>query len=370
MRYLPFFKMEVSIIQVIKLVIDNTALEEYEKVYFAEHPRAKKKPVAQPYHESINKWMIMKRPQMNALKQKWKEFVAWLVENSEYRDIHIEQCEIKFITYYGTQRRHDIDNGCPKFIIDGLCENGFIIDDDSKHITSLTMQCFVDTENPRTEIEVYVSKLLTDYKKPELKEEKQMAKKKIKRISVNAIDEIMKQYEATIPVNWNGLDVVITKSLPLEDMLAFASSVVKSCFDQSTGAYMPEVKDFAIRSNVMERYANFTMPSKVEHQYEVVMRSGAYEMILNYIDVAQFSELMRAIDAKLQNAADANVQMVFRQFNDVVTSFEGLQEKVGAIFAGVDPTDISKLMGAISENGIAEEKVVQAYMAEQAKKAE
>ena len=158
-------------IQVIKLVIDNAAIEEYEKVYFAEHPRAKKKPIAHPYHESINKWMIMKRPQMNALKQKWKDFSAWLIRRSEYRDIRIEQCELKFITYYGTARRHDIDNGCPKFILDGLCESGFIIDDDSKHITSLTMQCFVDADNPRTEIEVYVSKFLTEYNNEELKEE-------------------------------------------------------------------------------------------------------------------------------------------------------------------------------------------------------
>ena len=362
--------MEVLSIQVVKLVIDNTALAEYEKVYFAEHPRAKKKPITQPYHESINKWMIMRRPQMNALKQKWKEFIVWLVENSEYRDLHIEQCEIKFITYYGTARRHDIDNGCPKFIIDGLCENGFIIDDDSKHITSLTMQCFVDTENPRTEIEISVGKLLTNYKRQELKEEKPMAKKKSKRISVNAMDEILNGYEATKSINWNGLDVIITKSLSLEDMLAFADSVVKSCFDQSTGAYMPEVKDFAIRINVMERYANFTMPSKAERQYDVVMRSGAYEMILDHINMAQFYELMNAIDAKLKNAAEANVQMVFKQFNDVVTSFEGLQEKVGSLFAGVDAADIGKLMNAMSEHGVSEEKVVQAYITEQAKKAE
>lgn len=362
--------MEVFSIQVIKLVIDNTALADYEKVYFANHPRAKKKPIAHPYHESINQWMIMKRPQMNALKQRWKEFIAWFIENSEYRDMHIEQCELRFTTYYGTARRHDIDNGCPKFILDGLCENGFIIDDDSKHITSLTMQCFVDTENPRTEIEVYVSKLLTDYKRPELKEEKPMAKKKTKRISVNAMDEIMNGYEATEPVNWNGIEVTITKNLPLEDMLAFADSVVKSCFDQTTGAYMPEVKDFAIRINVMERYANFTLPSKAERQYDIVMRSGAYEMILNHINITQFYELMKAIDAKLQNAADANVQMVFRQFNDVVTSFEGLQEKVGALFAGVDSADIGKLMGAISNGSISEEKIVHAYMTEQKKKAE
>ena len=356
-------------IQVIKLVIDNTALEDYEKVYFANHPRAKKKPIAHPYHESINQWMIMKRPQMNALKQRWKEFIAWFIENSEYRDTHIEQCELRFITYYGTARRHDIDNGCPKFILDGLCENGFIIDDDSKHITSLTMQCFVDTENPRTEIEVYVSKLLTDYKRPELKEEKPMAKKKIKRISVNAMDEILKRFENTETVQWNGLDVVITKTLSLEEMMAFADSVVKSCFDQASGTYMPEIKDFAIRSNVMERYANFTLPSKVENQYDMVMRSGAFEMILNYVNHAQFNELMRAIEAKLQNSAEANVQMVFRKFDDVVTSFEGLQDKVGALFAGVDQADIGKLMSAISEHGVSEEKVVKAYM-EQTKRAE
>lgn len=306
---------------------------------------------------------------MNALKQRWKEFIEWFIENSEYRDMHIEQCELMFTTYYGTARRHDIDNGCPKFILDGLCESGFIIDDDSKHITSLTMQCFVDTENPRTEIEVYVSKLLTDYKRPELKEEKPMAKKKIKRISVNAMDEILKRFENTETVQWNGMEVIITRNLSLEDMLAFADSVVKSCFDQTTGAYMPEVKDFVVRINVMERYANFTMPSKAERQYDIVMQSGAYEMILDHINMAQFGELMRAIDAKLQNAADANVQMVFKQFNDVVTAFEGLQEKVGALFSGVDPADIGNLMSAMSEHGIDEEKVVQAYIAEQEKKA-
>lgn len=164
--------------QVVKLVIDNAAIAEYEKVYFAEHPKAKKRPIAHPYHESINTWMIMRRPEMNALKQRWKEFLIHHIQSSKYKDVHIEQCEVKFITYYENNRRHDIDNGCPKFILDGLCEGGLIVDDDSKHITSLTMQCFVDKENPRTEIEIYVRKLLTDYKPTELKEEKKHGKEK------------------------------------------------------------------------------------------------------------------------------------------------------------------------------------------------
>ena len=44
----------------------------------------------------------------------------------------------------------------PKFILDGLSESGFIIDDDSKHLTSLTLKCGVDRDNPRTEIEIII----------------------------------------------------------------------------------------------------------------------------------------------------------------------------------------------------------------------
>jgi hypothetical protein len=138
----------------LKLVITNDTLIEYEKVYFKKHDRAKKKPIEHPYHPSINQWMIMKRPMMNALKQKWKDFIIWFVENKGYTNLHIEKCEITFTTYYSTNRRHDIDNSTPKFILDGFSESGLIADDDSTHLYKLTLQCGVDKDNPRTEIEI------------------------------------------------------------------------------------------------------------------------------------------------------------------------------------------------------------------------
>lgn len=41
-------------------------------------------------------------------------------------------------------------------ILDGLAESKFITDDDSKHLTSLTLEVGVDKENPRTEIYVLI----------------------------------------------------------------------------------------------------------------------------------------------------------------------------------------------------------------------
>ena len=136
----------------ILLTIDNKTLDAYAEHYFSVHPKAKKQPIPHPYHESINAWMIMKRPQMNCLKQKWKDFIKWFVCEEGYADARIEKCEICQTIYYPTNRRRDLDNSIPKFILDGLVEGGMIVDDDSNHIIKLSLQCGVDRKRPRTEL--------------------------------------------------------------------------------------------------------------------------------------------------------------------------------------------------------------------------
>ena len=139
----------------IKIEIDDSILSKYEDYYFSIHKRATKKPIKHPYHESINEWMIMKRPMMNALKQKWKDMIVWLVCDQGYSNLRIERCEIEQVVYYPNNRRHDIDNSVPKFILDGLVQSGMIVDDDCNHITKLTLRCGVDIERPRTELTIY-----------------------------------------------------------------------------------------------------------------------------------------------------------------------------------------------------------------------
>lgn len=94
----------------------------------------------------------MKRPAMNALKQRWKDFIVWLANDLGIAGLKISKCEITHIVYFATNQRHDADNTVPKFILDGLVESGVIVDDNSRYITKLILQCEVDKENPRTEI--------------------------------------------------------------------------------------------------------------------------------------------------------------------------------------------------------------------------
>ena len=135
-----------------KIVITKSDVYEYSEEYFRQHPRAHKLPIDHPYHPSINTWFVMQRPQMNDLKQKWKDFSIWLVKKNGLEGKKLECFDMRFVTYMPTKRRIDPDNTVPKFILDGFTESGFIVDDDNLHLRSLTLCADYDRDFPRTEI--------------------------------------------------------------------------------------------------------------------------------------------------------------------------------------------------------------------------
>lgn len=144
--------------KVIKLVLDQSVLDRYNEYYFKQHPRAKKVPIEHPYHPSINAWCILPRIQMNALKQRWKDFGTWWLTDLGYKDLKLDSFSITETVFFNTRRRHDVDNQVPKFLLDAFTEAGFIVDDDEKHLHSLTLKTEYDKENPRTEFKVIVHK--------------------------------------------------------------------------------------------------------------------------------------------------------------------------------------------------------------------
>lgn len=137
------------------IIISVDTIDAYALQYFEQHPKARKKPIERPHHPSINTWMIMMRPEMNATKQKWKDFIKWLVEQYGYSDLGLDCYEMYVKVYMPTKRRSDPDNQVPKFILDGLVESGMLVDDDGEHMKKLSISTGYDKENPRTEIEIW-----------------------------------------------------------------------------------------------------------------------------------------------------------------------------------------------------------------------
>ena len=98
----------------------HAVLDEYNKYYFGKHPRAKKVPIDKPTIPSLNTWIILPRMQMNALKQKHKEFGIWWINKLGYQNMKLNEFEMDFYIYMPTKRRADNDNFVPKFNNSGL----------------------------------------------------------------------------------------------------------------------------------------------------------------------------------------------------------------------------------------------------------
>ena len=150
------FKMENYVLEQLHLVLDNSVLEKYNQYYFKQHPRAKKKPIEHPYHPSLNVWMVLPRIQMNALKQKWKDFIVFWINDLGLQNKRCDDFEMTFTTYMPTRRRIDPDNTVEKFVLDGFTEAGLIVDDDGNHLKALTLKTGYDKDNPRTEIDILI----------------------------------------------------------------------------------------------------------------------------------------------------------------------------------------------------------------------
>lgn len=183
-----------------------------------------------------------------------------------------------------------------------------------------------------------------------------------KKVSISAVDNIIgERFLNVVTEQWYDVEVKMRRSLPFTEVLAFVDDVVQSCF-QRNGAYVPEVLDFAIKSNIISKYTNVSMPDNLEHRYAILYNSDLVDFVCQHINMQQLQEMVNSINRKLTYMCDTNTVSVQNRLNDLISAFETMQEKTEAMFGDVTPDDMTRLVGAIGDGALTEEKIVEAYM--------
>lgn len=189
--------------------------------------------------------------------------------------------------------------------------------------------------------------------------------KEIKKVSVNAFEKAMKDnYTPSSEIEWNGVTITVKRNLSFGEMMEFVESVVQLCFANETDRYIPEVKDFAIKTLILEKYANINMPQNIEKRYEFVYFTDVVQAILSKVDRIQFNEIVQAIDTKLEYISNANIEAVNRQVAALYDTLQALESQFSEMFSGLDSDSVTKLVNAITDNQLDEEKLMKAYFAE------
>ncbi len=183
-----------------------------------------------------------------------------------------------------------------------------------------------------------------------------------KKVSINAVDGIIgERFLNAVSEEWYGVEVNMRHSITFTEMMEFVDDVVKSCF-QRNGVYVPEVMDFAIKSNIISRYTNVSLPDNLEHRYEILYNSDLVDFVCKSINMSQLQEMVTAIKRKLSYMCETNTVAVQNRLNDLISAFEDMQKKTEDIFKDITPEDLNRLVGAIGDAGVSEDKVVEAYL--------
>lgn len=181
----------------------------------------------------------------------------------------------------------------------------------------------------------------------------------MERISYEKLKSVINPDMAVSTFEWNEMSISVKRYLDMEDMMNFTYSVFNSCFSNTTGEYRPEVKDFAIRSCILEIYANIDLPDNLAERYNVIYQSSVIPEIMQYIDQTQFNAIMIAIDNKIESRINMNVAKFENEMREAQETLSGVLEFVKEIFDGIDNETVKQIAGAISNMKISPEKLAE-----------
>ena len=195
-----------------------------------------------------------------------------------------------------------------------------------------------------------------------------MAKNEEKMISVEKMDEIIEErFPGFSVVNYYGQELIVKHTVPFDIFSGIVQHVIDACFGGDTGEYIPANLDFAIRLCIMGAYTNVRMPQNIEKQYRMLYGTDLYNAVIREIDDDQWEAMFEAIHDGIDVRNDTNRVMFERGMQAVSDQIGQIGQNLQSLFSGVSSDDLQKLVGAIGENGIDEEKLVQAVVTEQNK---
>lgn len=101
-------------------------------------------------HPSLNDWTKWHHYHRAQEKKRWEELVYYCALHTKPLAAETVKVEVRY--YFPTKTARDLDNYCPKFLLDGLVKAGILKDDNSSVVKELSVKILYDKQNPRTEV--------------------------------------------------------------------------------------------------------------------------------------------------------------------------------------------------------------------------
>ena len=146
-----------------------------------------------------------------------------------------------------------------------------------------------------------------------------------------------------------GLTFEVKPMLSLKDSIGFVSDVVDSCVDMETGQYTPEVFDFAVRVNILSRYAGVDAPKDLNKAYKVVYETKVVETIMSAINSEQFALLVDSAKAKMEHMASFLITSTTSKVNELVSKMDDVMKTNADVVGNINSESFKDLLASMTK---------------------
>lgn len=189
--------------------------------------------------------------------------------------------------------------------------------------------------------------------------------KKTNKVSVNKWESLVENTPVTVKVPNSDIEITITPTISLADMMALVETVVMTCWDEDNHTYTPEVKEFMFRASVIEYYTNISRPSNTQKLYELVYATPVYDFVSEHINNTQICNIRAAINGKLDHKLQVTESEAAIRTGNVVRTLEDISSKLADVFSGISKDELSEFGKQFTKiaNNFSEEKLAKAVLA-------
>ncbi len=96
-------------------------------------------------------------------------------------------------------------------------------------------------------------------------------------------------------ISWRAKRIVVRPLLSFGETIQIVNNVIDSCVDKSTGYFVPETLDFALRFHIVSMYASVEMPEDIDLQYTLLYATDLYDAIVNNVNKSQIEAIKNAV---------------------------------------------------------------------------
>lgn len=162
-------------------------------------------------------------------------------------------------------------------------------------------------------------------------------------------------------IEFGDIKITVRPYLTLSEMIQFVADVVHDSFIGEDPVYYPEIKQFNIDRNIIEKYTNLEMPSDANELYTcMIIFQKLIERVKSKINRVQFDQIMKAIDERIDYVNSSRISDLTKQMNELYGMVDTIGSQFGSMFENIEASDIQNLVGALAGAQVDEEKIVSA----------